>query len=171
MPVSISSYSSSVRAAAIGFHQVDVRVGALRVLVQVLHVGVGGGVVEVKIILLDVLAMVALAVREAEQPLLQDGVGPVPQRQGKAQLLLVVRNAGQPILTPAIGPRARLVMREIIPRAARLAVVLADGSPLSFAQVRPPFPPRGGAFIGFFEPADLSTLIALPRGFCARVIT
>jgi hypothetical protein len=39
---------------------------------------VGGGVVEVEVVLLDVLAVVALRVGEAEEPLLEDRVGVVP---------------------------------------------------------------------------------------------
>ena len=49
-----------------------------------------GRAVDVEVVLLHVLAVVALAVGEPEQPLLQDRVALVPQRQREAQPLLVV---------------------------------------------------------------------------------
>ena len=81
---------------AVGVHQVGVGEGPLGVLVEGLHIGVGGGGVQVEVVLLDVLPVVALAVGQAEQALLEDGVGPVPQGQGEAQALLVVREPSRP---------------------------------------------------------------------------
>ena len=57
----------------------------LRVLVEVLHVRMGRGAVEVEVILLDVLSVVPLAVGQAEEALLQDRVGPVPEGEPEAQ--------------------------------------------------------------------------------------
>ena len=57
----------------------------LWILVQVLHVRVRGCAVNVEVILLQVLAVIALAVGEPEQALLQNRVPFVPKRQGKAQ--------------------------------------------------------------------------------------
>src|SRR5271165_891081 len=98
--------------------------------------------VEVEIILLDVLAVIALAVGQAEQPLLQDRVLAVPQGNAKAQPLVVVAEPRQAVLTPMIGPRAGLIVGEIVPRIAVLAVVLANRAPLTLAEVRPPLLPR-----------------------------
>ena len=89
--------------AAAGLHQVGVREGALRVLVELLHVGVGRRVVEVEVILLDVLPVIALAVGQAEHAFLEDRVPPVPQGQGEAEPLPVIGDAGQAVLAPAIG--------------------------------------------------------------------
>src|SRR5271163_1580354 len=50
------------RALAIGLDEVVVRIGALRVLVEILHVGVCGSAVEVEVVLLYVLAMITFAV-------------------------------------------------------------------------------------------------------------
>src|SRR5438552_459503 len=61
--------------------------------------------VEVEPVLLGVLAVVPLASRQAEDPLLQDGVLLVPEREGQAQPLLAVADATEPVLVPAIGPR------------------------------------------------------------------
>ena len=124
-----------------GVYQVGVWERRLGVLVEPLHVRMSGRAVEVKVVLLDVLPVVALGIGQPEQPLLQYRIGPVPQGEGKTEVLLVVRDAGQPILAPPIGSRPGLIVGEVVPGVSILAVVLADGSPLPLAQVRPPFPP------------------------------
>jgi len=123
-------------------HQVGVRERTLGVLVQALHVGVGGGVVEVKPVLLDVLAVVALPVGESKEPLLDDRIRSVPQGEGKAQALAPVADARDSILAPAIRARARVVMGKVLPRVPVGAVVLAHRSPLTLTEVGPPRPPR-----------------------------
>jgi hypothetical protein len=90
-------------ACAVLLHQVRIRKSRLRVLVQELHVGMGRRAVEVEVVLLHVLAVVALAVGEAEQPFLQDRVAPVPQRKCEAQPLLVVADAAKSVFAPAVG--------------------------------------------------------------------
>jgi hypothetical protein len=99
--------------ASVHRHQVVVGECGLRVLVEVALVAVRGQVVDVEVVLLDVLTVVALGIRQAEQPLLQDRVALVPQRQGQAQPLLVVADAGDAVLAPPVGARPRLVMTEI----------------------------------------------------------
>ncbi len=130
------------RAAAVRLHQIRIRVGTLRILVQVLHVRVARHVVEVEVALLDVFAVIALGTGEAEHPLLQDRVLAVPQRKREAELLAVVADAGDAVLAPPVGARARVVVRQVIPGVAVRAVVLAHRAPLPFAQVRAPHPPR-----------------------------
>ena len=115
-----------------------VRVLVLRVLVERAHVGVGGRGVEVEVVLLDVLAVVALGPGEAEEPLLQDGVAPVPEREGEAEALVIVGDAEQAVLAPPVGARARMVVREVAPRRPVRRVVLAHGAPLALGQIRPP---------------------------------
>jgi len=137
-------------ARLVGLDEVGVWIGALRILVEVLHRRVRGRRVDVEVVLLDVLAVVALAVGEAEQALLQDRIDAVPQREREAQALLVVAGPGDAVLAPAIGARARVVVREVVPGAAGVAVVLADGAPLALAQIRPPAPPRD-AGLGFLQ--------------------
>ncbi len=138
--------------AAAGVNQVRVGKGRLRVLVEVLHVRVGRRAVEVEIVLLDVLAVVAFAVGQAEQALLQDGVVSVPQGQREAEPLVVVRDAGQAVLAPPVGARARLVVAEVVPGIAAFAVVFANGAPLALAQVRPPFFPGDVFHVGLIKP-------------------
>ena len=120
-----------------------VRVLVLRVLVERPHVGVGRRGVEVEVVLLDVFAVVALGPREAEEPLLQDGVPPIPEREGEAEALVVVRDPQEAVLTPAVRARAGVVVREVVPRRPVGRVVLADGAPLALGQIRPPAPPVG----------------------------
>src|SRR5580704_2561702 len=99
------------RALAVGIDEVGVRIGAVRVLVEVLHVRVGGSASEVKVVLLYVLAMIAFAVGQAEKPLLKDRILAVPQRNREAQHAMNVANPGQTVFAPTVCARARLVMR------------------------------------------------------------
>ena len=94
-------------AAAVLLDQPGVGKLALRILVEHLQVGVRRRGVEVVVELLHVLAVVALAVGQAEQALLEDRIAAVPQRQRQAQPLLVVADAGDAVLAPAIGAAAR----------------------------------------------------------------
>src|SRR5262249_26563466 len=99
--------------------------------------------VEVEVVLLHVLAVVPFAVRETEETLLENGVPAVPEGERKADPLLVVGDAGQSVLPPAVGAGSGLVMSEVVPGVAALAVVLAHGPPLPLAEVRPPLLPGG----------------------------
>ena len=101
-PVSISSYSSSVRPRrAFVCDQVHVGEGGLRILVQVPHVRMRRRAVEVEVVLLDVLAVVALTVGQAEEALLEDRVLAVPERERETEELAVVGDAGECRLRPS----------------------------------------------------------------------
>src|SRR5438094_2245483 len=89
------------------------------------HVGVGRRAVEIEVVFLDVLAVIALAVGEAEQALLHDGIDAVPEGQREAEPLLIVGDPGQAVLAPAVRARAGLIVAEVVPGVAALAVVLA----------------------------------------------
>ena len=95
--------------------------------------------------------MVALAVGQAEEPLFEDGVLPVPEGQREAKPLLIVGDAGQAVLPPAVGARAGLIVGEVVPGVAALAVVLAHGAPLTFAEVGPPRFPGYGSLSSLFK--------------------
>ena len=139
MPVSRSSNSGSLpRAAPVLVEQPLVGELALRVLVQRLHVGVRGRGVEVVVALLDVLAVVALRARQAEEPLLQDRILSVPERDREADVLVAVGNAHQTVLAPAVGARAGVLVRKVVPGRAVRAVVLAHRAPLPLGEVGPP---------------------------------
>src|SRR6266567_2866956 len=128
-------------AAPIGLDQVAVREGLLRILVQVLHVGVSGGAIQIKVIFFDVFPMIALTVCEAEHPFLQNGILAVPHSQSEAQQLFVIADTGQAVFTPVIGSRSRLVVTKVAPGISILAVVLANRAPLALAKVRAPLLP------------------------------
>src|SRR4030095_9790665 len=121
----------------------------------ILHVGMRRRGVQIEVALLDVLAVVALRPAEAEEPLLQDGIVPVPERPREAEALVVVRDPRDAVLAPAIGPRARVVVRQVLPGIAVAAVVLAHGAPLPLAHVGPPLLPVGRALARLAEARDL----------------
>ena len=72
-----------LRASPVLDDQVVVRERRLRVVVAPAEPGAAGHGVEVPPVLLDVLAVVALAVGQPEHPLLEDRVPPVPQREAR----------------------------------------------------------------------------------------
>ena len=91
--------------------------------------------VEVPPVFLGVLAVIALAVAQAEDALFQERVATVPERQRETQPLIDVADAGESVLVPAVGARAGMIVREVVPGIALGAVVLAHRAPRPFAQV------------------------------------
>ena len=123
---------------------------ALRILVQHLHVAVGGRVVEIEPVFLGVLTVVALVARKPEHALFEDGIASVPQGQGEDQELVTIADAGNAVFTPAIGLAARHVVGEKFPGTTVGTVVFAHAAPGTFADVRSPFAPgrdRAGMFV------------------------
>src|SRR6185295_951982 len=91
------------------FDQSVIRISSLRVLVEVLHVGMGRRAIEIEITLLGVLTMVPFSIVQSEQAFFQDRILPVPKRQGKAENSIIVTNARQSVLAPVISARPRLI--------------------------------------------------------------
>ena len=137
--------------APVRLHEVGIRERRLGILVQVFHVRVRRRAIQVEVVLLDVLAVIALAVGQAEETLLEDRVRAVPERQGEAEPLLVIGDAGQAVFAPAVGARARLVVAEVVPGVAAFAVVLADRTPLALAEVRTPLLPGNRSLASRFQ--------------------
>ena len=54
-------------SAAIGLDQLVIRIGGLRILVEIFQIGVRRSAVQVEVVLLHVLAVIALAVGQPEQ--------------------------------------------------------------------------------------------------------
>ena len=123
----------------------------LRILVQHARVRAGRRGVEVVIKLLDVLAVIALLVRQPKEPLFQDGIFAIPQSDGEAKCFFFVAETGNPVLAPAIGAAAGMVVRKVIPRRTVRAVIFADRSPLALAKVRSPAAPGLYLALGFIE--------------------
>src|SRR5262249_21651391 len=94
--------------------------------------------VDVVIELLDVLAVVALAAGQSEEPLLEDRVGAVPHRDREAQALVAIADPGDAVLVPAVGARSGVVVREVVPGRAPRAVVLAHAAPGALGELRAP---------------------------------
>ena len=103
----------------------------------------GGRVVEVEILFLDVFAVAPLVASEAEEAFFEDGIAAVPQRQRETDALMAVADAGQSVLVPPISPRPRMVVRKVLPGAAVGAVVFAHRAPRALAQERTPAVPVG----------------------------
>ena len=121
--------------------ELGVRERPLRVVVAPPVPRVARERVEIPPVLLGVLAVVALVAGEAVDALLEDRVAPVPERERQAQALLDVREPGEAVLAPAVGPRAGVVVRQVLPRRAVLAVVLPHRPPLPLREVRAPVVP------------------------------
>ena len=150
-----------LRAFAVDAQQVLVREFGLRVVVAPAQPGARRQRIEVPPVVLGVLAVVALAVREAEHPLLEDRVAAVPQRQPEAQPPEHVGQPGHPVLVPAVGPGTGVIVREVRPRVAVGAVVLAHRAPRPFGHVRTPQVPRAGAVETLLEVAGVGHPLAL----------
>jgi hypothetical protein len=99
--------------------------------------------IEVKVILLDVFAMITFAVGQPEQAFLEDRVISIPESQCEAETLFVVGYAREAILPPVVGTRSCMIVWKVVPGIPILAVIFTDSAPLSFAEVRTPFFPRG----------------------------
>ena len=107
--------------------------------------------VQVEVAFLAVLAVISFVAGEAEEPLLQNRIAPIPHRDREADLLMPVRNARDSVFVPAVGFGASVIVRDIFPSGAVLAIVLAHGSPGALAEIRSPALPMRLAVSGFFE--------------------
>ena len=142
-------------APPVRLDQIAVRICVLRVFIEILHVRVGRRAVEVKVVFLDVLAVIALALVRPNSRSLRIGSLPFHRASGKAQPLVVVAEPGEAVLAPVIGARARLIVREIVPGIAVLAVVLADRAPLALAEIRSPQSPGNSRLSRLLETSCL----------------
>ena len=116
-------------------------------------------------VLFRVLAVVALAVGDAVEALLQDRVTLVPQGHREAQVLPAVAEPREPVLAPAVGAGVGVLEREAPPGVTVGAVVLAHGAPLPQRQVGAPAPPvrRASTFLGQPRTLGLGLIRAPPR--------
>jgi len=123
---------------AVHLQQLGIGKGPLRILVERLEVAGGRGGVEEVVQLLHVLPVVSLQAIEAVEPLLEDGVLPVPEGDRQAETALAIGDPQQAILTPAIGPGARHVVGEVPPRFPGRGIVLPHRPPLAVGEVGTP---------------------------------
>src|SRR3954466_16045322 len=139
-------------AAGVLFQQTRVGKLRLRIFVEKLHVRMRRGGVEVVVKLLHVLAVVSLRSGQAEKALFQDRVLAVPERKREAEHLAAIADAGDSVLVPAVGARAGVVVREVVPGVAVLAVVLANGAPRALGEVRSPALPVPAVLPRLYQP-------------------
>src|SRR6185437_561241 len=141
--------------------QLLVRKRGVRVVVAPRVPGVARHGVGVPPVLLDVLAVVALRPGQPEQPLLEKGIPAVPQRETDAEVLVDVAEPGQAVLAPPVSAGPGVIERQVVPRVAVLAVVLADRAPLPLADVGPPCVPRAGLLQPVLKLAESGYPVAL----------
>ena len=152
-------------------HEIVVWERPLRVVVTPAVPRVTRERVEVPPVLLRVLAMVALIAGEPEDPLLEDRIASVPQRERQAEPLLDVGEAGQAVLPPPVRPRAGMIVRQVLPRGASGAVVLAHRPPLAFREVRAPVVPVAGLPQPVLQPAEALDPFAFHAHVCIPLIS
>jgi hypothetical protein len=111
----------------------------------------GGSEIEVKIVLLHVLAVIALVSSEIKQALLEDGVSPVPEGKGKANQLVPIGEAPDAVLAPAVRAGTGMIVLEIFPRCAVGTVVFSYSAPLALGEILPPPLPVSRTAPGLFE--------------------
>ena len=90
-------------AAAVFVKQLAVRKGAVRVLVQELHVGVRRRAVEVEVILLHIFTVIPFIASEPEDALLEDRVLLVPKGETKTDVLVAVADGCEAVFIPTVG--------------------------------------------------------------------
>ncbi len=126
-------------AASVGLDEVSVGIGVLRILVQVLHVRVRGRGIEIEVVLFHVLAMIALAVvARPKARSFRIGSRPFHSASAKHSTWWSSLIPPRPSSPPPVGARAGLVMGEVVPGVAVVAVVLAHRSPLPLSWGRGP---------------------------------
>src|SRR5262249_49474706 len=101
------------------------------------------------VILLDVLAVVAFAVGQAEKPLLEERIAPIPKRDRHAEVLKPVAEPGKTVFVPPVGSAASVVVREVIPGVAVRTVILTGRAPGPLGQIGSPVLPVGASRLAF----------------------
>src|SRR6185312_7509747 len=99
----------------------------------------GRRAVEVEVVLLDVLPVIPFLIGQAEEPLLEDRLVPVPKLQSEAERLTIIRDAGEAVFAPFVGEGARQIVAEVPPAVAVRAVAIPHRPPLPLAQIGSPF--------------------------------
>ena len=100
---------------------------------------------------LHILAVVSLRTRQTKEAFLEDGIALIPEGESKTEPLFEIRNATDSIFAPAVRASASVFVRKIIPGVASRTVILPDGAPLPFAQIRTPQMPALFAIVILLE--------------------
>ena len=118
-----------------------------------------GRVVEVKVIFLDVLAVIPLVTCQAKHPLLEKWIVAVPQRQRETKILVPVAYSTQTIFIPAVGPGTSVIVWEVIPGVAIGTVVLAHCAPGALRQKWSPAIPVASFLLDHYQPNAFSGVV------------
>ena len=86
----------------------------MRIFIEHFHVAVSRGIIQIEVILLYVFPVISFAVSESEEPLLENRVVAIPQRQRKAKPGFFVANAGQTVFAPSVGTRTCVIMWKVL---------------------------------------------------------
>src|SRR5579884_1215384 len=96
-------------------HQIIIGEGALRILIERLHIRMGWSIIQIVIIFFDILSVIALWTTQTKEPLLENGVSAIPQAESETEAALPITDAQQTILAPTIDAGASMIVRKRIP--------------------------------------------------------
>jgi hypothetical protein len=91
--------------------------------------------------------MIAFMCGETEHAFFENGIVSIPESDGKAEILVTIAKTGDAIFIPTVGTRAGVIVREIAPGVATLAVILANSAPSALRQERSPTIPVAFALL------------------------
>ena len=97
--------------------------------------------IEIEVALLHILAVIRFGWNESEVAFFQNRIALIPERHREAEDLIAIAKSADAVFAPAIRLRSREIMRQVIPRVALRAVVLAHRSPRAVRQIRTPLAP------------------------------
>jgi len=84
---------------------------------------VGGSCVKVKVAFLNILAVVTLAVGQAEQSLLEDGILVIPKSGSETEAAFAVAPSQEAIFAPPVNTASSVIVRKILPACTVTGVV------------------------------------------------
>jgi hypothetical protein len=82
--------------------------------------------------------MIAFMAVQAIEPLFENRVLAVPQREREAQVLMAIAETCEAVFIPTVGARSGVVVRKGFPGAAEWTIVLSHRSPGPFAHIGAP---------------------------------
>src|SRR5262245_23797994 len=107
--------------------------------------------IQIVVAFLAVFAVIPFVPRETKQTFFQDRIAAVPHRDRKTDALMPIRNAGDAVLVPEISFRGGMIWRKMLPCRAARAVVFANCTPSTLAEIRPPALPVRRSVARFFQ--------------------
>src|SRR5690606_5004477 len=96
-------------------------------------------IIQVVIQFFDILTVIALRTGQSKHSFLQNRILPIPHSQGKTDSTFLIGDSCDPVLPPSVHPASSVIVGKIIPGTTIGTVILPNGSPLPFTEVRPPF--------------------------------